>query len=167
MFLEFCFSPGLIWFSVCSTGREGKCVFLEISSEATMPGSLCSCAYKHSQQTFPILNETPRGKGTFPVKFQNRFPLSVPYCCTEAKGRSSQSCDWHLAAFLLCWARWFWPGQEEVPMIQMDQFLFSPSPSHSYCLEFPDTADLGASPLLYLLPAVALTFWSLHLHETI
>lgn len=129
-------------------------MLLEIPSEAPMPCYLCSCVYTPSQQTFPVLNETPRGKGIFPFKFQYRFPLAVPDCYTECKGRSSPSCDWHLAAFLLCWARWWWPGQEEVPRIQMDQFPFSPCPSHSYCLGFPDTADcwfgLLSSSICYL-----------------
>lgn len=83
-------------------------------------------------------------KGVFPVKFQYRFLLAALDCCSsEYKGRSSQSCDWHLAAFPLCWAGWGWPGQEEVPVIHRDHFPFSPSLSwaRSYCLGFPETAD--------------------------
>lgn len=148
IFQELCFSPRLTWFSyalmlqhrkvrdVCSWKSCGKmqCLALSVVKFTNTP----SAPFLFWEK----LQREKGWKGVFPVKFQYRFLLAALDCCSsEYKGRSSQSCDGHLAAFPLCWARWGWPGQEEVPMIHRDHFPFSPSLSwaRSYCLGFPET----------------------------
>lgn len=72
VFQELCFTPGPIWFSyVLMLQHRRACVFLEISSEATKSCSLCSYVHKHTQWTFPILKEAPKGKGQKRNTFQS------------------------------------------------------------------------------------------------
>lgn len=72
VFQELCFTPGPIWFSyVLMLQHRKACVFLEISSEATKSCSLCSYVHKHTQWTFPILKEAPKGKGQKRNTFQS------------------------------------------------------------------------------------------------
>lgn len=138
MFRELFFSPRLNWTDWLlfqALAQKGKgCMFLENLTEETVSCYLCIflwlCLHMH---TFDFSYFEWNSKGKRPGILLFCPSSSVDFSCIpftvmlhEYKGSISQSCDWHSAAFPLCWARREWPGQEEVPISTGNNFPFPP-----------------------------------------